>query len=84
MVLPLFLVDKFHYADVKNIYYFHATSRRIRTVKKSCDTSTVRFVCGMGKFSWKNRRKKYRNIRERQSILDRVGERGPAQGTGEG
>lgn len=33
------------------LYFFYAAFRRIRTVKKSCDTSAVRFVCGISKFT---------------------------------
>ena len=35
-------------------FIFYAACRRIRTVKKSCDTITVKFACGIGKFTREN------------------------------
>lgn len=39
--------------------YFYAASRRIRTVKKSCDTITVKFACGNGKFTMKSAKQQF-------------------------
>lgn len=35
-------------------FIFYAACRRIRTVKKSCETITVKFACGNGKFTIKS------------------------------